>query len=69
MKLYAGQTVTAFLDSEDYNAPDGIVGPYREKEGSFLFRTGNMVAYKDKASPANAFFQWPFFSGEPLSVY
>lgn len=23
------------LDSEDYNAPDGIVGPYREKEGSF----------------------------------
>lgn len=23
------------LDSEEYNAPDGIVGPYREKEGSF----------------------------------
>ena len=23
------------LDSEGYNAPDGIVGPYREKEGSF----------------------------------
>lgn len=23
------------LDSEDYNAPDGIVGPYRETEGSF----------------------------------
>lgn len=23
------------LDSEAYNAPDGIVGPYREKEGSF----------------------------------
>jgi len=23
------------LDSDDYNAPDGIVGPYREKEGSF----------------------------------
>lgn len=23
------------MDSEDYNAPDGIVGPYREKEGSF----------------------------------
>ncbi len=24
------------LDSEDFNAPDGIVGPYREKEGSFF---------------------------------
>ena len=23
------------LDSEDYNAPDGILGPYREKEGSY----------------------------------
>nr|WP_302829789.1 glycoside hydrolase family 2 TIM barrel-domain containing protein [uncultured Bacteroides sp.] len=23
------------MDSEDYNAPDGIVGAYREKEGSF----------------------------------
>lgn len=23
------------LDSENYNAPDGIVGPYREREGSF----------------------------------
>lgn len=23
------------LDSDGYNAPDGIVGPYREKEGSF----------------------------------
>ncbi|MDD5184591.1 MAG: glycoside hydrolase family 2 TIM barrel-domain containing protein [Paludibacter sp.] len=23
------------LDSDNYNAPDGIVGPYREKEGSF----------------------------------
>jgi len=23
------------LDSDDYNAPDGIVGPYRQKEGSF----------------------------------
>jgi hypothetical protein len=23
------------LDSENFNAPDGIVGPYREKEGSF----------------------------------
>ncbi len=24
------------LDSDGYNAPDGIVGPYREKEGSFF---------------------------------
>lgn len=23
------------LDSEDYNAPDGILGPFREKEGSY----------------------------------
>ena len=26
------------LDSEDYNAPDGIVGPYREKEGKMCIR-------------------------------
>ena len=28
------------LDSEDYNAPDGIVGPYRGKRRQFLFRSG-----------------------------
>lgn len=24
-----------FIDSDEFNAPDGILGPYREKEGSF----------------------------------
>ena len=43
MRDSARTDMNGFIDTDGVNAPDGVMGPHREKEGSFYAYQGNIL--------------------------